>query len=69
LPDHTMTPEQHREHAERIVRSHALDVEMLAIWEMCEDAEPTDDDANAIAALCRTAQITVTWPSEESADA
>jgi len=62
VPEHTMNPAEHREHAARIVRSHAMDVEVLSIWEMCSHLEPTGGDVDAIAAMCRTAQVTVTWP-------
>ena len=61
-----MTPDQHQQHAAKIMLSHARDVETLSIWEHFDhpgQAEPTDTDVDTIRNLIRTAQITIDWPT------
>lgn len=52
-----------REMAERIVLSHAEDVEYLSVVEMTTELAPEAEDADfrAIDSLIRKAKVTVTW--------
>lgn len=56
------------DYAVEVVLDHARDVERLSIYEMAEDRlgrEITDDEANTVLDLVRTADVAVTFPSGE----
>jgi hypothetical protein len=57
-----MTDEEKRAYAEKLIRSHAQDVEFLTVFEMSGEDEISDDDARAVHELIFKAEVTVTWP-------